>query len=440
LVRHDIRNSGKKLALGSIIHRYKLTGGCKLLHPNRPAPSGRATVAILQPGETTSPPGSPGLPHVLHIASGDLWAGAEAQLCTLARSLAGMQVPVTVALLNHGILEQRLLAAGIPVFIFDEELCTTLQIVSGLARLIRKRNIDVVHTHRIKENILGSAAAFFAGNTPSMRTVHGVPEQDPGRWQLAKRLVHFTNRVSGRLLQKRVISVSEELAAILARDYPIERIAIIRNGVDTDPCNPVPKYTTSDNDGTSFIVGFAGRLVAIKRVDLLIRTARLVLDHFPALDARFVIYGDGPLRSELEELSRTLETGRIVRFEGHWDDIRQALERTDALLMTSDNEGLPMILLEAMVAGVPVIAHAVGAIPELLCQGECGMLVQDHTPEGYANAIFLLACDTDLRRRVTAAARERVTALYTAQQNAHRYLETYQEICRFRPAAGARVK
>src|SRR5688572_18135302 len=110
---------------------------------------------------------------VLHIISGDLWAGAEVQACTLLTTLhRESQVQVAAALMNEGELARRLRDHGIPVTVFPESTLNAAAIVCGLRKLMTQWRPDVVHTHRIKENILGCIANTFSGNVPSVRSAH----------------------------------------------------------------------------------------------------------------------------------------------------------------------------------------------------------------------------------------------------------------------------
>src|SRR5277367_5793662 len=113
---------------------------------------------------------------VLHIISGDLWAGAEAQAFTQLSALHEANVTVAAALLNEGELAARLRARGVPVTVLDESRLSGTGILLALRRLMREWRPDIVHTHRTKENILGSLANRLAGNVPSVRTVHGASE------------------------------------------------------------------------------------------------------------------------------------------------------------------------------------------------------------------------------------------------------------------------
>lgn len=370
-------------------------------------------------------------PKVLHIASGDLWAGAEFQLYTLVTTLhRKFQVPVEVVLLNHGKLEERLEDAGVKVTVFDESCMNGLRIFSQIYRYIKKSGPAVVHTHRTKENILGSLAALSSGMTATMRTVHGDREFACSWWQLPCIGIQMLDFLTGRFLQKRVIAVSSELATVLGSRFPAGKIGVIRNGIHTGGIEGPVRVSEEGGEHLRrpFRIGLAGRLVAVKRVDLLLDVARHIRNHAPGLEVEFRIYGDGPLRAGLEQQAREYEVEQLVRFFGHIDDLSGELRELDALVLTSDHEGLPMVLLEAMSLGVTVIAHAVGGIPELLDDGECGILVNEQSAKGYANAILELAGNPGRGRALSSNAARRVKRVYSAEENATNYLAEYNNI------------
>jgi glycosyltransferase involved in cell wall biosynthesis len=190
--------------------------------------------------------------------------------------------------------------------------------------------------------------------------------------------------------------------------------------------------TPSDHQPDLFRIGIAGRLVQVKRVDLFLQIARYIRENHPDLPSSFHIFGDGPMRDQLEALNNSLDTADIVHFEGHCDDIHQKLKSLDALLMTSDHEGLPMILLEAMAIRLPIIAHAVGGIPKLLENGSSGILVQGHQASDYADAIYRLARSPQTRINITSHAFNRVATNYSADLNARKYLAEYLSLSRQR--------
>ncbi len=370
---------------------------------------------------------------ILHIASGDLWAGAEVQLYTLA-SQQHMQdnTLVRVILLNPGRLQQELLNRGIEVDIIDESHHHAGTIFWRMLALLRKHRPHIVHTHRIKENILGGLAACLC-RIPSLRTTHGAPEHDASWRRPHKKLQHWLDRTIGQSLQRAVIAVSDELADKLAQHYPANKIHVIENGLDINHTRQQAQLqadksgghkTTDDNRLT---IGLVGRLVEVKRVDLFIDIASRTAQIAP--DIRFRVYGDGPLRETLQQYCQTQAASRVVKFMGHSDHIQRDLQQLDILLITSDHEGLPMVLLEAMALHTVVIAHAVGAIPQVLDYGRCGILIRGQNPDDYVKTIVELAVDRQQLQSLAGAATQRLNSHYSAASNAQRCLNLYNQ-CR----------
>lgn len=371
--------------------------------------------------------------HVLHLASGDLWAGAEVMLYTLAKALhAELNTQVTVVILNTGTLEQKLRDCGIPVIVLDESKFNSFQILKQLCKIIDDIRPDVIHSHRNKENILGSIAAWHKHRTPSLRTVHGASEHRSPLHQLPKHITLLLNRLCGRFLQRYIIAVSADLANKLKNDYPESKIKVIENGVDIDTLLSSVVPSPSKND-SFYRIGIAGRLVPVKRVDLFIDCALYLKQHHPELNVHFHIYGSGPLQETLAAQVRSSQADGYIHFEGHTEDIPQHLQTLDALLMTSDHEGLPMILLEAMCMKTPIIAHAVGGIPNLLEQGKCGTLVRNHTAKAFAEAIINLIAQPKQHQQLTLSAFEHVKHNYSARSTADAYLKVYKILSAWEP-------
>ena len=257
-----------------------------------------------------------------------------------------------------------------------------------------------------------------------MRTTHGAAEHAAPLYILHKHMIRFLDWFAGRFVQRRVVAVSEELAGKLVRSFGAGRIAVIENGLDIDTLSP----RIGRAIGSRKTIGIAGRLVRVKRVDLFLRIAKHLCEQEPGLDMRFRVLGDGPLRAELEQFAQSLGVRAVVEFAGHCEDMDAQLQELDVLVMTSDHEGLPMILLEAMAHGVPIVAHRTGGITSLLDRGACGMLVEEHTPAGYARAISTLLTDAALREQLTRRAAQRLEERYSASGNADRYHELYRQL------------
>jgi len=372
---------------------------------------------------------------VLHIISGDLWAGAEVQAFTLMSHLAKMpDTEVMAVLMNEGTLAQKLRAIDIPVFITDEKTTSTLRILIRLRGVLRRWRPDLIHTHREKENILGSLANRSCRNVPSMRTVHGGAEHGGlvGWRGVRHGIVRRIDRWCGRTLQQRVIAVSSELGQQLAREFPPEKVAVIENGVDIEAVKAAKDIADFRCAEPQLVhIGMVGRLVGVKRVDLFMETAALLRRGQPQRNWRFHIFGEGPLRPELERLAENAAlTGRI-RFHGQREDIATCIAGLDALVICSDHEGLPMAALEAAVLEVPTVAHAVGGLIDVVPEA---FLVTQHDAQGYGDGI-LRALRQDARAIARNHALERLQR-FSAARNAERVRSLYEQVVAERRAAG----
>lgn len=363
---------------------------------------------------------------VLHIASGDLWAGAEVQAFTLISHLARIpNTEVATVLMNEGTLAHKLRSIGVPVYTLDERKIASPRLFARLCVILRTWQPDVIHTHREKENILGSLANCLGGNVPSVRTIHGGRE-DSGvtGWKGARRgAVRALDRWCGRTLQQRVIAVTRELGLQVTGEFPIEKIVVIENGVDAAAVRAekgIAEFRTAEPETH---IGIVGRLVEVKRVDLFLETAAALLRQFPQRPWRFHVFGEGPERSLLEGVAGKLQISGRVTFHGHRQDIATCIAGLDAVVICSDHEGLPMTALEAAALAVPTVAHAVGGLVEVVPPE---FLVARHEADGYRDAI-LRALRADGR---VIAERHASTTLkqFSAQRNAERILALYEQV------------
>jgi glycosyltransferase involved in cell wall biosynthesis len=175
-------------------------------------------------------------------------------------------------------------------------------------------------------------------------------------------------------------------------------------------------------------VGYAGRLAPVKRLDLFLAAAKLISARMP--EARFLIVGDGSEANPLREIARATGLEKVVLFLGHRDDIYDVLRGLDVFVLCSDHEGLPMVLLEALYLGVPVVARAVGGITDIILDGVTGILTDSSTPEPLAQACVDLLTDSERRERLSAAAVASVSEKFTADRNADQVAALYRALCR----------
>jgi glycosyltransferase involved in cell wall biosynthesis len=279
-----------------------------------------------------------------------------------------MELELEAILLAEGRLAQELRRGGIPVVVISEREVGRLGVVRGLARILGQHPVDVLHMHGYKESVLGVAVGRWAGVRRFVKTEHGRMEPWEGWDRLKMSFYQRLNHWTARVAMDRVIAVSLDLSRHLATSLPQGRVALIRNGLDPRRIVVrVPPAQVRSRLGFSEetpLLGAVGRLAPVKGLPYLLEAARSVLDVRP--DVRFLLLGDGPMRSELEGRARALGIAHAVQFPGFVPEPLDIVNALDVFVMPSLHEGLPMALLEAMALGKAIVASAVGGIPEVL--------------------------------------------------------------------------
>jgi glycosyltransferase involved in cell wall biosynthesis len=198
------------------------------------------------------------------------------------------------------------------------------------------------------------------------------------------------------------------------------RVAVIPNAV---PLAREPGVVAAAPDKTTPVIGFIGRLVVLKRVDLLLDAfARVVRD---APEARLVILGDGPEGGALRERARRLGVDDRVEMPGTVDDVARRLAGFACLALPSSHEGLPNAALEALAQGVPVVANAAGDVRDLVLNGETGYLIDGDSPEALASALARALADEELRVRVRSKGPEMIRSNYSVEAAVERLIAIY---------------
>jgi L-malate glycosyltransferase len=367
---------------------------------------------------------------VCHIASGDRWAGAEAEVRALLKFLTlDPRLELSAIVLNRGRLAEALEHLGIPVRVIPEREKGFLSIVGEAARFLGERHVEVIHSHRYKENLIAAWLARRCRVPHLVRTEHGLPEPFSGYGALKQRLIRGLDGWVARHATDRVIGVSAEMARQLARGRDRQKVVFIPNGVDLEGVRSAltqPEAKQRLGISTAHpVIGTAGRLEPIKRLDIFLRAATAIARERP--EAVFVIAGEGREAARLARLAASLGVAGQVRFLGHRDDAHDVLRAFDILLLTSDHEGLPMVLLEAMCLGVLPVARAVGGIPEVIHDGVNGVLVDSGDPAGAGLAAACLEALRDRPRaeRLIASGMKSVREEFGAAETARRVAQLY---------------
>jgi glycosyltransferase involved in cell wall biosynthesis len=278
--------------------------------------------------------------------------------------------------------------------------------VAELVRLLRRERPDIVHLNSSKALAVGRVAAVIARVPICIATVHGWP------FSARSRLYLIAERLLAPLATATIcVSENELLVGLAAGTCRRDRSVVILNAVD------VAAAPTAHLNGHRPQIVSVGRLRPPKDfVTLAEALRRLEPDTF-----RAAIIGDGPERD-------MFPADAPAQLLGERDDVRELLAGSDLFVLSSRSEGLPMSVLEAMAAGLPVVATAVGGIPELVVDGETGLLVPPGDPDALADALRRLVDDPELRQRFGAAGRARAAALFDLPRFRREHVELYERL------------
>jgi glycosyltransferase involved in cell wall biosynthesis len=296
-------------------------------------------------------------------------------------------------------------ARGVPVLVEPSLVwpirpSDDVRAIHSLSRLLRRTAPAVVHTHSSKAGVVGRVAARHAQVPAVVHTVHGWsfrPEQ-PALMRAA--YAHIERRMARMTDALVVVAQKDADVGLDARIGVASQYHVIRSGID------IAAFHRSENEGvlvraeltvprSAPVVGWIGRFDPIKGPAAAVRVFARVRASVP--DAHLIAVGDGPLRAACETLARELRVAEGSRFVGVRRDVPRFLSAVDLLILTSVSEGLPRVVVEAMAAGVPVVAFDVGGLGEVIEDGVTGYLVSPGDEVGLASVAEALLGDSEAR-------------------------------------------
>lgn len=283
-----------------------------------------------------------------------------------------------------------------------------------LARLVRRA--DVIHVHSSKVGFLGRLAAWLGDRSSAVLFT-------PHAWSFwaasgaVRRGYIALERLAARWCSTIVVVADAERRAGLQAGIGVPRqYRVIPNGIETArfdlPRRPVPGRVMA-----------LGRLARQKRPDLLVEAASRLLAS--RSDFEVVLVGDGPERADIEKLISGLGLSERVKLLGNRDDVPELLSTAEMLVLASDYEGCPLSVLEAMAAGVPVVATRVGGVPEIIDEDVTGRLVEPGEPDALATEIGTLLDDAPIRESLGTAARTIARERFTRERMSSELAELY---------------
>lgn len=294
----------------------------------------------------------------------------------------------------------------------------TVALGSEMTRVAEEQHLDLLHVHY---SLPHSTAAFLARmmtGTPYVVTLHGSDVTMLGGDPSYKAVNTYTLKRADA-----ITAVSEFMAREAHESLGVEReIKIIPNFVDVELFKPAPGKTVERN--RDIVVIHVSNFRPVKRIQDLVYAMAIVAKKAP--EARLLLVGDGPERHSIEGLIGQLDLWRNVLLTGFRSDIAHLLRCSDVGVICSETESAPLILLESMSSGLPVVATRVGGIPEIVQDGHNGFLVPMKHPEDMAERLIELNEDIALRKRLGKAARQTILERYTEEKVVPEYEEVFR--------------
>lgn len=359
----------------------------------------------------------------LHVDVEPGWRGGQRQVLLLCRGLVRRGHPVTLVAREGGELARRARSDGLAVEEISFRGQWDLVAARSLADLVRRHQPDVVGMHSSHSHALGALARWMIRIERPPFIVTRRVDFPIGRGLM--RGWKYRRGVDG------FIAISEAVRReLVAGGVPGERIRLVHSGVEpmAVPADARAELLRElELAEENLVVGNVAGLVGHKDQATLLRAARIAWKQEPRLV--FLVVGEGELRAELERLRGELGLDHgTVRFLGFRSDVARILGGLDLFVMSSSKEGLGTSIVDAMMAGVPVVATAAGGIGELVEDGVTGRLVPPRDPERLAVAMLEALRETDATGRMCAAARERSLTRFSAEAMVTGTLAAYREL------------
>lgn len=373
---------------------------------------------------------------VLHVHTLPVWSGSGINTFLNMRDMGAAGFVSELACAPGGLLIEKVRAAGMiaqPVHNFRQVLSPVhdaLAVVE-LIRIMRRGKYDVIHTHNSKAGFIGRLAAHLVGHPSIVHTIHGFffQERTPA-WQ--RKLFIALERRAARWCH-RTIATSQMLADWTAKvgvefDHPTRTIY---SGIELDRFlrpmegsgRKVRRSLGIDDCGP--IIGIVSKLWEGKGHADLLRAFAILVER--GNESRLLIVGEGPNEPDLRQLALDLGIASSVTFAGFREDVPEVIDVVDIAVLPSHFEGMGRVLLEAMARAKPVVATAVGGIPEIVLEEQTGILVPPRDPPRLAQALDRLIRDQALRIEMGERGRARLTECFSSRRMVELTAEVYLE-------------
>lgn len=353
--------------------------------------------------------------------SGALAGGGELSLLDLVRGIDPHHVHPVVVCPDEGLLAERLRAAGVGVEVLpfpawrSGRALAIARTLRRLASLVKSYAVELIHCNATWRLAI---YATTVGRRLGIPVVLHVRVADSEPWK---------DRLLARLATR--VIVNSDAVARRFRTAPPGRVVRIYNGIDVDRfapgAAPAGLRASLELPPQVPVVGSVGRLVSFKGYDDLLEAAAIVRRADTTI--HWVLVGDGELRAALERRCRELGLERLVRFTGWRDDVREYLALFELFVLPSRGEHFGRVLVEAMAMAKPVIATNAGGVPEIVADGQTGLLVPPAAPDALASAVLAMIRDPARAAQMGAAGRRRAISQFGLARHVEAVVELYRQ-------------
>jgi glycosyltransferase involved in cell wall biosynthesis len=364
---------------------------------------------------------------VMHVIETLENGGAERVLASIANNLPPQYRSYVCCLKNSGPVSEQLRNLERPIFELRRKSGNSYVGAMALAKVIRHNRIDIVHAHNWStfcESIIGG---HIARVKKIVNTIHGIHfSYLDNRPPIAKRILR--NAVEKMICRasSNICAVSENVRRHIVQDVGLSdgNISVIYNGISAGGIDNGREEPIAERRSPEFVVCWAGRLATVKSLPNLLQAVAILKSRNVNISVNLV--GDGPERESLVKEMNSLGIEDRIRFIGYTPDVRPYLSAADVFVLPSQYEGFSMALLEAMSAGLPVVASNVGGNPEIVVDGATGLLVKSGDSLGLAESLLTLYRDHDLKTRMGQEGKRRVMQEFSTARMISEYVRVYQ--------------
>lgn len=367
---------------------------------------------------------------VLHLISSSNIGGSPKHTLLLCQELEKLGCSTLIVSPPTGSFESEIKRSGIPWEPVNLKSVCRTALYKELQAIIAKHQINLIHTHELKADFIGMRIAKKTG-LPLVTTIHNMINKGPLLGWKKTSYIRLTRYMAHR--QDKIIAVSEAVRnnTIEALKIPADKVVTIRNGTKIYEINPnLDILSIRQQLGLNPqvpVVACISRLIPEQKGHYyLLLAAKQVIQQKP--EVQFLIVGDGTFRNTLVALTDQLKIQSNVLFIGWQNNINEILSSIDICAVPSLWDPLPRIVLEAMVAGKPVVGTNVDGIPEAVIDGETGILVPPADENNLTKAILGLVNDPEKAKQMGIAGRNRAIAEFSSERHAKEVLKVYQEI------------